>query len=311
MYETVLAARAIFTRTDISLTLLVLIWGINFSVLKAALAELHPLVFNGLRMCAGAGLLLLATTRWHSGPRIERSDWLALLGIGLLGNTAYQLLFIFGLDATLAGNSSLILAAGPVFITLLSAKLGHERVSPLAWSGLVVSVAGVALVIYGGTRVAFGRDTILGDLLTLGAAVAWALYTVMAAPYVRRYGALPVTTVTVAVGAAGLLLASLPFLAKESWAAVTWTGWGGLAYSAVLAIALSYFLWYHNVERIGNTRTAVYSNAIPVVAVLVAWLWLGEQPTWLQAAGAAGIFAGIALTRVGGVHRGSPARWGR
>ncbi len=55
-------------------------------------------------------------------------------------------------------------------------------------------------------------------------------------------------------------------------------------------------------KKIGSTRTAVYSNLIPVVAIGVAWIWLGEQPNWLQLTGAAGIFAGIALTRIGRVH---------
>jgi drug/metabolite transporter (DMT)-like permease len=296
-------------RTDLLLTLLVLLWGLNFSVAKAALAEFHPLAFNALRFVLACGLLTALERRHARTARpapIARADWPALVAIGLLGNTLYQVCFILGLDATLAGNSALVLAVTPVFITGFSVAARHERVGALAWAGVAASVAGVALVILGGTRVAFGRDTLRGDLLTLGAAVCWAAYTVLLAPYVRRYGALRMTSVTLLTGGAGLWLVALPAIARQDWTRITIGGWAAAAYSGLGAIGLAYYLWHTGVERIGSTRTAVYSNLIPAVALVAAWRWLGETPGLLQLGGAAAIFAGIALTRLGRVHPGPP-----
>lgn len=293
------------SRIDLLLAILVLIWGLNFTVVKAALAEWHPLAFNALRFVL-AGAFLFAVQRARAprggGEPIARRDWPALVALGILGNTVYQVFFILGLDATLAGNSALVLSMTPVFITLLSVTFRHERVSPVAWAGVTVSFAGVALVIAGGARVALAGHTVRGDLLTLAASLCWALYTVALSPYVRRYGALRMTATTLYIGGAALVLVALPFLWTQEWARIGVVGWGGVVYGGVLAIGVAYLLWYSGVKKIGSTRTAVHSNLVPAVALVVAWLGLGERPTWLQIAGALAIFAGIALTRRGRVH---------
>jgi drug/metabolite transporter (DMT)-like permease len=284
---------------------LVWIWGLNFSVVKAALAEWHPLSFNALRfVLAGAFLLAVqrARARRTEPLRIATRDWPALVALGVLGNTVYQVFFIFGLDATLAGNSALVLSMTPVFITLLSVAFRHERVSATAWAGVAVSFVGVALVIVGGTRVTFAGHTVRGDLLTLAASLCWAVYTVALSPYVRRYGALRMTATTLYIGGAGLILVALPFLWSENWSGIGIIGWSGLLYGGILAIGVAYLLWYTGVKNIGSTHTAVYSNLIPAVALAVAWAALGERPTWLQIGGALAIFAGIALTRRGRAH---------
>jgi len=79
--------------------------------------------------------------------------------------------------------------------------------------------------------------------------------------------------------------------------------WLALFYSAAFAIALAYFIWYYSIRQIGSTRTAVYSNFIPVVALVIAWLTLGEQPTWLQLLGAAAIVGGTIVVRLARIER--------
>lgn len=277
---------------------MVLIWGANFSVVKAALADFHPLSFNALRFLLASAVLWIAVLGRPTGPPFARRDLLRLVGLGVLGNIVYQVLFIFGLDWTLAGNASLMLATVPVFAGLLSSLAGHERLAGGAWAGIVASFVGIGLVVLGGAQaVGFQAATVRGDLAMLAAAVAWAAYTVGSSPLVRRYGALRVTGVTMWIGTAGLVLISAPALAGQDWGAVRAISWVGLLYSGVLAIALAYLLWYYSVGRIGSSRTAIYSNTIPLVALAVAWPTLGEVPTWLQLAGAAGILGGITLAR--------------
>jgi drug/metabolite transporter (DMT)-like permease len=79
--------------------------------------------------------------------------------------------------------------------------------------------------------------------------------------------------------------------------------WLALLYSGSLAIAVAYFLWYHSVRQIGSTRTAVYTNFVPVMALIIAWLTLGETPTPIQVVGAGGIIAGTILVRAGKIER--------
>lgn len=296
-------------RADLAIAVVVLIWGANFSVVKAALADFHPLAFNSLRFVLASVLLAIPLAARGPGVPFARRDWLPLLGLGVLGNTLYQVLFIYGIDWTLAGNASLMLSTVPAFAALLSVWMGHERVGAGAWAGILASFVGIALVVWGGARaVAFGASTVRGDLAMLGAAVGWSVYTVGSSPLVRRYGALRVTATTMWIGTVGLLLLSVPSLGAQDWGAVRPAAWVGLAYSGALAIALAYALWYFSVGRVGSSRTAIYSNAIPIVAIGVAWPALGEVPTLLQLAGAAAILGGITLARLARVEPGPAER---
>ena len=284
--------------TDLGLLALTLIWGVNFSVIKVALGELPPLAFNALRFPLAA-LVLWALLRLR-GPLVlpRREDLPRIVALGLLGNVVYQLFFIFGIDATLAGNASILLATTPVWVVVLSTLRGHERPPPATWAGVAGTVVGMALVVLGGPeQVALGGATLRGDLLSAGAAVVWAVYTVEGRDVVRRYGSLRVTAWTLWCGAAGLVLLGLPSLLQVDPGSVSPGAWAGVAYAGMLAIGVAYLLWYRGVQRIGGTRTAVYSNLVPVVALAVAWVWIGETPTGLQLAGAAVVIGGMTLTR--------------
>jgi drug/metabolite transporter (DMT)-like permease len=297
-------AQASHTATYLMLVALVIIWASNFSVVKYALREFVPLAFNGLRFALASLFLAAGFVLARRAPRIERRHWPALIGLGLLGNTFYQILFIYGIHWTLAGNASLMLATTPIITTILSAAFRQERAGALAWSGVILSFVGVALVVWGSTRaIAFGAETVRGDLTTLAAALAWSSYTVGSSPLVRRYGSLPITAITMWVGSLGLVLVSLPAFLAQDWGAVRAPAWLALLFSASLAIALAYLIWYHSVGKLGNTRTAVYTNSIPLVALGIAWLTLGEVPGSLQVAGAAGIVGGALLVRLGPIQR--------
>jgi drug/metabolite transporter (DMT)-like permease len=104
-------------------------------------------------------------------------------------------------------------------------------------------------------------------------------------------------------GGVVLLAVSVPSFLAQDWTAVRPVSWLALFFSGALAIALAYFIWYHSINQIGNTRTAVYSNFIPVVALVIAWLTLGESPSSLQLLGAGGIVGGTILVRLGRVER--------
>lgn len=287
--------------TETSLALMVLVWGVNFAVVKGALAAFHPLAFNALRF-AIASLFVLAVLAWRGELGLpRRADAPRILALGLLGNVAYQMCFILGLSRTQAGHASLILALTPLCTALLSAWTGHERPGARTWGGALLSVTGVGLVTGASLRVQ-GRDALVGDLILLGACVTWAVYTVGARPVVARYGSLRTTAWTLWSGSLGLALAGAPALAAQEWARVPRGAWGGLVFSALFAIGLSYILWYRGVERLGNTRTSIFSNLTPVVAMTAAALLLGERP-------GAGALLGAALTLTGVmVVRSDPGR---
>ncbi len=288
----------------LALVALVVFWGANFSLVKLALRDVSPLAFTTLRFLIASGVLWVFHKFGGSRNRVDRSSWPVLIGLGLVGTTAYQTLFIYGISWTLAGNASLMLATAPIFTALFSRVCRQERGAPRAWAGVGLSVLGIVLVVLGGAGdVRIGAGTLTGDLAVLAAAAAWSAYTVGSVPLVHRYGPVPVTASTMWAGTLGLVIVSLPALRAQDWTDVRPIAWLAVLYSGVFAIATAYFLWYYCVRRIGSTRTAVYTNFTPVVALLIAWPALGEVPTPLQAVGAGAVIAGSILVRSGKIER--------
>lgn len=270
-----------------------MVWAVNFSVVKMALGHLTPFAFNTLRL-VGASIVFLILARVAPGPPLQREDRGRFLILALVGHLGYQLLFIQGLDQSTAGHSAILLAMTPVFVAILSTILGVEPPSARGWLGIVISIAGVYLVLY--ESQATGRGA-RGDWLTLGASLCWSIYTVFGQPAIARYGLFKTNAYTMVLGTLFFLPLGLPALAAVSPSDVPPSAWGATVFSFVFALVLAYSLWYYAVSRIGPSQTAVYSNLMPVIALIVAWLWLGETLGWLQVVGTGTILFGIYLVR--------------
>lgn len=282
--------------TDLAMLLVVLIWGVNFSVVKIALQEISPLAFSALRFTAGAALLWVIL-RLREGPvPLPRGALWKLTWVGIVGNTVYQICFTYGLKLTTAANASLLIATTPALVAGFGALLGIERLRRVAAAGIALAIGGVALVL-ASQGLHLGGQGLLGDLLLLGCALSWTVYTLGVRTLGGNLSPLAITTWTMLTGVPGLLLVALPDLSRVPWGSISAGAWAGLAYSVVLALALAYVLWNTSVRVAGSTRTAVYGCAIPLAAALAAWPLLGETPGWLQAAGAALIISGVLLTR--------------
>lgn len=289
---------------ELSLLLMVTIWGANFSVVKYALRDFPEIQFNALRLVLASAVFMvpLAWMRWRRSPvaapvpALTAADWKWLTVLGLIGTVIYQRMFLAGVARTSVANSSLILGCTPVIVALLSSLAGHERLAPARWAGAALSFAGIYAI--AGHRASLSSTTLAGDLLMLGSTVCWSLYTVLAQPLLRRHSPLVVTGWSMALGTVVYLaIAAGPLMATD-WAAISTLSWILMVSSSLLALAFAYMIWYSAVQRIGSARTAVYSNVTPIIAMLVAAVWLGERPTGLQLAGAALVLTGLAVTRL-------------
>lgn len=286
------------------LLLMVLIWGSNYTIVKAAFADVSHLAFNAARLTIASILFLAAITR-QGFPRLSRRDWIQLILLGGAGHTLYQLFFMGGLVRTSVGNSSLIVGCSPVAVALASAWAGHERVSKAQWLGVALSTLGIYLVV--GRGADLGRATLTGDLLTLGAVACWAVYTVGSRALLSRLSPMVVTGLTMAAGTVMYVPLTLRDVAATSWTALGPGVWASVLYSSLLSLNVAYLVWYTSVLRIGNVRTSAWSNLIPLVALSTAAVFLGEPVTGGKAAGAAAILGGVALTRIASRAADAPA----
>ncbi|HEX3535051.1 MAG TPA: DMT family transporter [Gemmatimonadaceae bacterium] len=290
------AAHPAFGLTDVLLFTMAVIWGANFVVVKYATHIFNPVAFTGLRVAVAATFLLAAAFA-SGGINLPRRDVVALLLLGALGNGLYQLFFVLGVSRTRAGNASLIVGAAPAFIALIARARGMERVRRVTLVGIGLSVLGVALVIVGSANESSGDTTMLGALLVFLGVICWSVYTIGLQPYASRIDIIKLSAVTLVGGAIPLMFASAPALIATDWSAVGIGGWLAVFYSSVISMGVAYFFWYRGLRVLGPTRTAVYSNLQPIVALLVAWAFLSETPTIFQGVGAATIIAGVFLTR--------------
>ena len=289
-------AHASFGVTDVLLFLMAVIWGINFVVVKYATHVFNPVAFTGLRV-GTAAVFLLAVAFARGRFTLPRRDVIGLLLLGVIGNGLYQLFFVHGVARTRAGNAALIVAAAPAFIALFARARGLERVRRLTLVGIALSVLGVGLVIAGSARPANGEVTLLGSTLVFFGVLCWSVYTIMLQPYTKRIDVIRLAAITMVGGAVPLLIASTPALIATNWSVVGRGGWLALFYSSVISMGVGYFFWYRGLRVLGPTRTAVYANLQPIIALAVAWAFLGEIPTIFQGVGAATIVAGVFLTR--------------
>jgi drug/metabolite transporter (DMT)-like permease len=292
-----------FGATDLWLILMTVVWGTNFTVIKYSLEDLKPLTFTSLRFVIASAAMLLIAWAAKSNLRIGRPDFLRLFGLALLTNVAYQTVFMIGMSHTRAGNAALILACTPLFTAVIGRLRGQERFTTAGTIGLLLAFSGITLIVIAGQKEVGSSQALLGDLLLISATLCWSIYTNLAHRFVHTYGSLTTTAIMMVTGTPVLLLVSTPSLFSQEWSNVRPSSWIGVVYSGLLSIALAYIIWNHGVRRIGGTRTAVYGNLTPVVAVLVAWPALGEIPTLGQLAGAAVILFGIYLVRGGMIHR--------
>lgn len=291
-------------RPDLALLITVLIWGLNFPIIKIALGPMPPFVVNALRFTVSAAVLgALYATKVRSRPggfwAPMRAHGRTVVGLGLLGYVAYQFLFIVGVNATSAGSAALIISSSPVWTAVFARLLGIERQSAGAWGGLVLSLAGTALVVLAGVgAVDLGQDTLFGNGLMLVGAVAWAGYTVLSRPILSTD-----------VSATGLaffgILVALPFLwalgltefGEVVWAEVDGWVWAALVFSGGLSTGIAYALWNAGVRGVGPSQAAIYNNLVPVVALASGALLLGERVTLYQLLGGALIIGGLMLMR--------------
>jgi drug/metabolite transporter (DMT)-like permease len=290
------SARPGASTTDLMLLGMSMIWAVNFSVIKFGTRQIPPLAFNATRMTLAVAVLG-AVLVIRGGSRMTRRDLIALLGLGVIGMGVYQVLFIEGLARTRAGSVALVLAAVPAFVALIGRLLGIEKISARGWMGIALSLGGIAAVSFGTPSSESNPASTMGNLMVFSGALCWAAFTVMVKPYANRVGAMQVSAVTMAGGVVPLIVLASPAMLALHWASLGAGTWAAVSYSGIGALVIASTFWVRGVRVLGPTRTAMYSNLQPVMAIAVAWLALGEIPVGAQWIGAAAIVGGVLLTR--------------
>lgn len=273
-----------------------LVWAANFIVVKAATREILPVAFSWLRFSV-ASLLLLVVLRWREGSiRMPIAEVAPIMGLGAVGFGLYQILWPTALQSIPAGDSAFLIAATPVFTALFASLAGSDQLTRRKLAGALVSFAGVGIVVAGGPGLGLAAS-LGGDLLTLLAAVCWAIYVAWGAPILRRHS--PLRTTAWAMLGGSLVLAPLGAIqaSMTPWGGVSAGAWAGFAYSTLIAAGVTNVVLFHAIKLLGPTRITGLQFLVPFIAVLLGAMFLAEAIEPAQLAGGAVIILGVAITR--------------
>lgn len=265
--------------------------GTSIGATRYLVGSIDPLAIGSFRFGIGFFLLLpLTLLRGDRWPK--RGDWAAAIGLGILFFALFPILFNAALIFTTAARGALALSTLPLLSLVIGAVLGAEALTWRKTIGVVTATFGVALALLSDLASA-PTGAWRGDLLMMAAALCMALYGIWSKPLIRRSSPIASTTVSMAAGAACLILLSY---VHGSFAPVAGFGmpqWLGALYLAAFGAALTFYLWAFALERTTPTRVAISVTVNPVTASLVgAWL-LNEPLRWNLAAGIVAVFAGI------------------
>ena len=284
---------------EVALLLMATIWAVNFSVIKYGTTIMPPLGYNAFRIMLAALSLTLIAMIW-GGAAPSRRDAFVLLALGALGNGIYQVFFVEGLSRTRAGEAALVVGASPALMAIFARMRGIESVDKRRAVGIALSIFGVGLIVVG--RAASGGNSqdgsLFGDLLVLCGAVCWAVYTILLIPYTKRVSGFWIIALNLIGGSIVLAVVGARELMAVHWLTLPPVAWGAILYSGLGGLVLAYMFWLYGIRQLGPTRTALYGNLQPLIALLFAWLTLGEVPAIWQMIGAATIVGGVLLTRV-------------
>jgi len=282
------------TRAFVLLTLVTMVWAGLMPTGKVALHSVPPMTIGAIRMTLGSLLLFLYLRR--EAAKVAWSPHLvgSFLFLGFAGYLIGVGCSYYGLRQTTVTNASLLNAASPVSLALLSVVFLKEHLPARGWMGIGLSMLGVGVIVTRGSwEVVAQSQYNPGDLLLLATQVSWGIYTIYGRHLMQRISPLAATTYTYMAGACWLLLAS-GLLEWGNWrvADTTLASWIAIGYQTILG-TFAHFWFYDAVAVIGPSRAGIFLNLVPVMAIAIAYLFLHEPLTVPHIIGGAIVISGI------------------
>lgn len=265
------------------------LWASSFAGIAIGLEGYSPAQLAFLRYLV-ASIALLANALLTRMPLPHWRDWPGIFVLGAIGFSLYNVALNAGQQTVSAGVAGFIISAEIGVIAVLAAVFFKERLSRVGWFGVLISLMGVALISFAGETEVHVSG---GALLVMVATGCIGLYSILQKSYLKKYSALQFTTYAIWAGTLCLLPAAPD--AFQSLSSAPTSATLAVIYMGLFPGAVGYVSWSYVLAHIPAARAGSYLTIIPVIALVIAWLWLGEIPTLVAIVGGAIVLLGVIL----------------
>jgi drug/metabolite transporter (DMT)-like permease len=274
----------------------VTMWGMVPVGMRSLLLDVSPQTALILRLFP-AGLLAAVIVLFLPMRALTRDAWLRLIAAALIGNMGYQVLAAYGIQLIPASWTGMLFGLEPVFIALGASLFAAERIHGWFIAGLLIALAGTAVLVLGSASGSVRDVSVLGVILVTISTVGWAIYTILIRPVSQKHGAFATACLALAVSAMPTVFMASPQAMAEI-ASLNLAQWGTVAFLSIFATVLATGAWNVALGHMESAKAGMFLYVQPVVAAIGGILLLGEELSLWLAGGGALILAGVAVSQI-------------
>ncbi|NPV49795.1 MAG: DMT family transporter [Candidatus Methanofastidiosum sp.] len=284
------------SRSSLALAIYLILSASSYPAIRAALQFYHPPHLILLRFISASSILLIYAIIKKT-PLPKKKDIPAIIALGFVGLVLNQLFVSFGEVTIKAGTASLIGSLSPIFTAIFATFILKEKLEKIGWIGIFISFFGVALIAF---KTGGGFTIAPGAIFLVLAAISNGVYYVFQKPFFKKYPSQDIATYAIWSGTLFLLF-FLPNLISDIKAAPI-TSTISVVYLGVFPLAIGNIFWSYVISKMHVSIAASFISLIPILSIIIAWIWLGEFPALLTLIGGGFAILGTILVDTEGKY---------
>ncbi|MBK9096740.1 MAG: DMT family transporter [bacterium] len=273
----------------LQLLLAIIFWGTSFVATKVLLEEIKPVTIIILRLILASILLtaIAVYSRRSFSINLKSHGWIFILALVAVFHLWIQ---VTGLQFTTASNTGWIIGTAPIFMAVLGFMFYRERITVLQISGIIIALAGLLLLIGKGDITNISLIQNKGDLLVLGSAFTWGVYSMVNKKISLTYSPLMTILYLFLMMAIIIIPFNMNSAVINSVISLSLTGWVSVLFLGIFCSGVAYVIWAQALRDMESAKVGAFLYFEPLVTVIAAWFLLHEEITLLM------IFSGLLIT---------------